>query len=164
MLLKKMAPRLSAAAQISAARQLLPGSHMTVPLIDLRKTRAFSDASSHCEIAAQPLTRSYPDSFVQFCFTGCSLCCICSLSASFPYVVAIICAGRRCLQASLQSTVPWSGALLLCPGSCCSCLMGMWCVAVEMTLTIHISNDLKQFTLQLKQDLSCDNPEEIVTC
>lgn len=117
MLLKKMAPRLSAAAQISAARQLLPGSHMTVPLIDLRKTRAFSDASSHYEIAAQPLTRSYPDSFVQFCFTGCSLCCICSLSASFPYVVAIICAGRRCLQASLQSVVPWSGALLLCPGS-----------------------------------------------
>lgn len=43
-------------------------------------------------------------------------------------------------------------------------LLGMWCVAVEMTLTIHISNDLKQFTLQLKQDLSCDNPEEIVTC
>lgn len=40
---------------------------------------------------------------------------------------------------------------------------GDMCVAVEMTLAIHISNDLKQFTWQLKQDLSCDNPEEIVT-
>lgn len=49
------------------------------------------------------------------------------------------------------------------PMSPVSTFLGMWCVAMEMTLAIHIYNDLKQFTVQLKQDLSCDNPEETVT-
>lgn len=45
-------------------------------------------------------------------------------------------------------------ALLWCPVSCVSVFVGMWYVAMEMTFAIHVSNDLKQFTLQLKQDLS----------
>lgn len=52
---------------------------------------------------------------------------------------------------------------LRCPVRPVSTFLGMWCVAVEMTLAIHIYNGLKQFTSQLKQDLSCDNPEETVT-
>lgn len=55
------------------------------------------------------------------------------------------------------------GASHRCPVRPVSTFLGMWCVAVEMTLAIHIYNDLKQFTSQLKQDLSCDNPEETVT-
>lgn len=54
---------------------------------------------------------------------------------------------------SLPSALP-------CPRSA---FLGMCCVAVEMTLAIYVSNDLKQFTSQLKQDLSPDNPKEIVT-
>lgn len=49
------------------------------------------------------------------------------------------------------------------PVSCVSKFLGMWCVVLEMTLAIHVFNDLKQFTLQLKQDLSCDKPKEILT-
>lgn len=51
-------------------------------------------------------------------------------------------------------------SVLPCPRST---FLGMCCVAMEMTLAIYISNDLKQFTSQLKQDLSPDNPKEIVT-
>lgn len=52
---------------------------------------------------------------------------------------------------------------LWCPMSPVSTFLGMWCVAMEMTLAIPVYNDLKPFTVQLKQDLSCDNPEETVT-
>lgn len=67
----------------------------------------------------------------------------------------------------MQSTVPWKqslpSVLLPRPVSCVSTFLGMWCVALEMTLAIHVFNDLKQFTSQLKQDLSCDNPEKILS-
>jgi len=83
----------------------------------------------------------------------CFLSICCGYYPCRAEVLAGIAAGHGAME---QSSAPVSWELRE--------LLGMWCVAVEMTLSIHISNDSKQFTLRLKQDLSCYNPEEIVTC
>lgn len=145
------------------------GSHTTVPLTDLTKTQAFSDAVSHCKIVAQPdsllsrflcVTLQFYGLFpVLHIFAQCFLSvCVYQCKAEVPAVM---------LEESMQSTVPWKqslpSVLLPRPVSCVSTFLGMWCVALEMTLAIHVFNDLKQFTSQLKQDLSCDNPKKILT-
>lgn len=145
------------------------GSHTTVPLTDLTKTYAFSDAVSHCKIVAQPdsLLSRFLCVILQFyrlfpvlhIFAQCFLSvCVYQCKAEVPAVM---------LEELMQSTVPWKqslpSVLLPRPVSCVSTFLGMWCVALEMTLAIHVFNDLKQFTSQLKQDLSCDNPEKILT-
>lgn len=141
--------------ELSTAEEFLLASCMTLSLIDLGETSAL-DVASHCKIAAQSdsLFSRFLCAKLLFCglfpklhmFTRCflSICCGCHQhKAEVP-------AGM--MEESPQKESPPSTSLW-CPTSPMSTFLGMWCVAMEMTLAIHVYNDLKQFTVQLRSIL-----------
>lgn len=67
----------------------------------------------------------------------------CFLSVHYGY-----CQHKAEVPVVMPEKLPWEGepTLRTVPVSCVGTFLEMWCVAMEMTLAIHVSNDLKQFT------------------